>query len=109
MHLLFWEQMYWTGRRRQRTVAGRKKSWVSIVSPEFSIMNVVHLIHIFVKVVYFKSGVRIGINHQETGDPGSPLCDFGKPVTAEARPPTGVSAEAEWLAAVSSTNMSPPD
>lgn len=65
-------------------VAVRKKLWVSIICPEFSIMNIKNLI-IFVKVGYFKSGVRVGINHQETL------------VSLWEAHPQGVSAEAAWL------------
>lgn len=48
-------------------------------------MNIKNLIIIFVKVGYFKSGVRVGINHQETL------------VSLWEAHPQGVSAEAEWL------------
>lgn len=89
--------MYRTGRRKQRTVltvfvAVRKKS---IISPEFSIVNMENLIIIFVKVGYFKSGVRVGINHQET------LVSLW-----EAHPPTRHFCGDQIAVAASSTNMS---
>lgn len=94
-------------------VVGRKKLWLSIISPKFSLVNICNVINIFFKVGYFKRAgffKRVGIKTTRTpASHGRALCNFGKPVTAEGHPLQGGSAEAEKLicSAAPSANMSP--